>query len=237
VSKIAVFVEGQTEAIFTQALLQAIAGASRIRIDRVSASGKRKRRIIEVLGSAVDTQQPFYALIHDSGQDEHIVSDIASAYERLRASGYTMILGLRDVYPIGSGEVQRLRDGMRQGLRHRLKNDPDDVHLLLAVMEVEAWFIGEHTHFQRLDARLTCEHILANMNFDPSQVNIEGIAHPANDLRRIYALAERPYEKTRAHVEATVAALDFAHLCVTVKARAPGLAALVERIGEFVAQD
>ncbi len=123
---------------------------------------------------------------------------------------------------------------MRTGLWQKLRKDSPEVRLVLAVMEAEAWFIAEHTHFQRLDPALTRQFIRTECGFDPAVVDVESLPQPSNDLRRIYGLVGRPYEKTRGQVEAIVAALSFPNLYTQVRPRVPALAGLLDSIDEFL---
>ena len=42
------------------------------------------------------------------GQDERVKSDIIERYDGLIASGYQVIVGVRDVYPTARNAIQRL---------------------------------------------------------------------------------------------------------------------------------
>jgi hypothetical protein len=81
--------------------------------------------------------------------------------------------------------------------------------LFLAVMEIEAWLLAEHTHFLRLSPVLTPARIREKLHFDPARDDLERRWHPAEDLDRIYQLAGLRYSKQRGNVERTLALLDF----------------------------
>ena len=107
-NKLAVFVEGQTEQLFVEKLLQAIAGEKSITIEKRKAAGggasaKRHCRFVEVSAARGDEQ--YYAMIVDCGTDSKVKSDIRERYERLTDSGFSTIIGIRDVYPIEREQI------------------------------------------------------------------------------------------------------------------------------------
>ena len=101
-------------------------------------------------------------------------------------------------------------------------------------MEIEAWFLAEHTHFQRIDPGLTIPRIIAEMGFDPSTDDMELRDHPAEDLDTIYRLVGQAYTKSRRRVQKTVDALDYAALYLDLISRLGGLMAFVSAIEVFL---
>jgi len=108
------------------------------------------------------------------------------------------------------------------------------VDVVLAVMEIEAWFLAEHTHFQRIDSRLTCEAISHEFRFDPSRDSAEAIRHPSNRLDEIYHLVSKHYHKREADSKAVIKKLDSALLYDDVPRRAPRLRRLLDHIDAFL---
>jgi hypothetical protein len=236
VSKLAIFVEGQTEAVFFKRLLREVAGASRGSIRVMEARGQTGHRSLYVLKSeTINVGLPFYALIVDCAGDTTVLSDIRDQYAGLRAAGYTMILGLRDVYPLAHAEIQRLRAVLAAEVAALTGEPVPHVEMVLAIKEIEAWFIAEDTHFQRLDPTLTCARINADLGFDPCEIDVESLPHPVEALKRIYALVGRLYRKHKDEAEQTVDALDYDRLYVDTRARVPSLAHLLDRVDEFLA--
>lgn len=94
----------------------------------------------------------------------------------------------------------------------RLKTKPILVHFILAIMEIETWFLAEHKHFERIDNRLTMAHIKAKVGFDPSTDDMEQRDHPAGDMNAIYQLVGKEYSKSMEVVQETVKVLDYARL-------------------------
>jgi len=96
-SKLAIFVEGQTEQIFVEKLVRYL-GSHRnisIQVQRLEGGSKnRPRTMINISGTDEVTNQEFLILIMDCGQDERVKSDIIERYNGLIASGYQAIIGI-----------------------------------------------------------------------------------------------------------------------------------------------
>jgi hypothetical protein len=224
--KIAIFVEGQTEMLFVDRLIEEVADESGLAIEHAEATGGashgRKWKLLKQ-----QTLQPhleYYVLIVNCGGDSKVKSDILERYYSLRQSGYSAIFGLRDVYgQFRYEDVARLRRELHSGLPHA---DPR-VELLLAIMEIEAWLLGEYTHFARVNPGLTIDRIREKLNLDLLRDDLERRWHPAEDLDRIYQLAGLRYSKQRGSVERTLGLLDFHFFISSVTKRFPDAARLV----------
>ncbi|NJO94622.1 MAG: hypothetical protein HC820_10385 [Hydrococcus sp. RM1_1_31] len=103
------------------------------------------------MSDPITIQTKYYILIYNSGSDNSVASDIRDQYSSLVASGYSMIVGLRDVYPISAAQKDRLE----RGLQYALPKGSVPAYIVLAVMEIEAWFLAEWNHFIKVDASLT----------------------------------------------------------------------------------
>jgi hypothetical protein len=230
--KIAFFTEGQTERIFLEKLLVEVAGSRNIAVEtRQMMGGRRFQRIAYTLTRAEpNPEHKYYALIVDCGTDGRVASDIREQYPTLVNSGYSAIVAIRDVAPdFQRTEIAKLRAGI-EGV---LPKAPLVPTLVLATMEVEAWFIGEHTHFPRIDAVLSVPAIRAMTGLDLMLDNIEGYPTPAENLDLIYGKAGLNYSKSRADVERTVNALDFGLVQTALSAKAPSIEPLMRAVGGF----
>jgi hypothetical protein len=228
--KLAVFVEGQTEQIFVERLVLQAAGVNNVAIEKVQASGGRKgaRRITRI--EAVDWagSENYYVLLCDCGADNRVVSDIREQYDSL-SRDYEGIVGIRDLYPKARADLCRVVTAMRA----HLKTDPIRVELVIAVVETEAWFLGEFTHFQRIDTSLTLPRITGALGFDLTEVDVEARPRPTHDLDAIYSLAGKSYMKDRSSVRQTVNALDYGKLNTDVSVRVPSLRRLTGCLNRF----
>jgi hypothetical protein len=102
-------------------------------------------------------------------------------------------------------------------------------------MEVEAWFLAEHSHFARIDPAITLASIIANLNFDPSNDDLQLRPSPASDLHACYALAGKSYEKKTSQL--TINALDCASIYLELSEKFPHLVRLCEEISSFLDSD
>ncbi len=229
--KIAIFVEGQTDLLFVDRLVQELASESGLAVEHAEGWGgaSRARRWKVLKRRAIEPRHEYYVLIVNCGGDSKVKSDILERYHGLKESGYSIILGLRDVYgQFRYEDVTRLRLELNTGLP---RTGPR-VELMLAVMEIEAWLLGEHTHFLRVSRELTTARIREELHFDIEHDDLERRWHPAEDLDRIYQIAGLRYTKQRGNVERTIALLDFRYFISHVARRFRDAARLIEVLGK-----
>lgn len=230
--KLAIFVEGQTERIFVSKLVREIAGEKKVFIATEKPMKSRKgERIFTVIDvTKIPTDEKYYVLIRDCGGDSCVMSDIKDYCEKLSKSGYEKIVGLRDVYPIPASDIPKLRKGLVYGIPTRYI----PIHLVLAVMEIEAWFLAETTHFRRIHDSLTPQVIASTLGFDPTVEDVESRPHPSEDLKTVYKVAGLSYKKRKNSVERTVEAIDYGELYLEQAERVKSLGEFVDQIDTFL---
>jgi hypothetical protein len=210
-----------------------MAGMRRLQIDSVQghgggrAGGVRVWREIEI--SASDPKTEFYIIIYDSQGDSRVLSDIRDQYETLTSRNCNLIIGMRDLYPLFLSDVPIVRSDFAKFV----PRGPVVPELILEIMEIEAWFIGEHTHFFRIDAALTQEEVLSRLGYDPSEIEISSIPRPFDDLRSVYNSVGVGYSKSKRHTERTVAALSYEEVYIALRQRVPDLDRLIQLIDDF----
>ncbi|WP_413175317.1 DUF4276 family protein [Anabaena azotica] len=225
--KLAIFVEGQTEQIFVEKLLREVAGKNQIAIEIKSQEGRKFAQVI--MTDAVTAATKFYVLIYNSGGETRVASDIKDQYNSLTESGYERIIGLRDIYPNKKSDVQR-------GVNFVLTqiNIVIPTNVVLAVMEIEAWFLAEYHHFIEIDASLTLELIHKSFGFNPKTDDMEAISCPHESLHKIYQLVGKAYRKTKNHVERTVLNLNYDFLYMNLANSVPSLGEFIGYIDKFI---
>jgi hypothetical protein len=177
-----------------------------------------------------NNETKYFALLWDCGTDGRVTSDLKDQYASLTSSGYTAILALRDVRPeFVLSDVPR----MKAGFQSVLPKEPITPQLILAALEIEAWFIADHTHFGRIDPMLTPTHIQNAFGVDVTSAPIELIAEPATLLTNVYALAGATYTKSAADATRTVKALDLQLLLDELPMRAPNFSPLKRALRDF----
>lgn len=231
-SKLAVFVEGQTEQILIEKLVREIAGSNNVRIrhGRAWGGGDAGPRIIQLDALREEPPARYYVQIVSSCTDGRVASDINDNYDKLVAHGFTAIIGVRDVYPFPRTDISKIMKGMRHGQ----KTKPVVVDNVLAVMEVESWFLGEHHHLSAIGTGVSVSDVIQQLGFDPSTENMEDRDHPASDLDLVYRLAGKSYTKKRAQVQDTVEALDYTYMYCELSARMNSLQVLVTALDRFL---
>lgn len=235
IRQIAIFVEGQTEQLFVERLILEIAGRSNVSVETRRATGGSKGaplRIHILKGARRGESARFYAMILDSTSEGRVASDVRDQYDALAKAGYSAIVGIRDVRPNFSfAQIPELRRHMG----YRLKTNPIRVDFILAVMEVEAWFLGESSHIARVCVGIDFDRAAAQLGFDVRTLEPETRPAPSEDLNLVYVFGGRSYEKSRAQVQETVNALDYGLLYLNsdVRARIPSFDELVVALERF----
>jgi hypothetical protein len=234
--KLAIFVEGLTEQILVRQLLQAVLGQNRIAIQTVKITGGHNIRMsFTVMRAAhVERQTDYYIMVYDCGGETNVKGYLMSQRDKLVSSGYSMIMGLRDVYPnFRRDEVPKLL----KGLNYRLPQKGAATRIYLAVMETEAWFLGEYKHLKKVSGKLTPQYIEKRLGFNPQRDNMEERNRPAEDMRAAYHLVGHDYTKKREKLNSVVRKLDFYYFTHGLAEKMPSLGVFVDALERFFQQD
>jgi hypothetical protein len=227
--KLAVFVEGQTEQIFTKKLIAEIAGRKNVAFEERKYHAKRIINVALTDNEGNDKPSRF-VLIVDCGRDEHVKSVILEQRQSLINSKYELVIGLRDLHPLSKADYPKLE----MGLKTRVPTRDIPIEFVIAVMEVEAWFLQEWTHYEKIDPGLTIQNIVNAIHFNPKTDNADDVLLPADTLNQIYRLAGKSYSKARLKVERTVESLDYENIYLNVRGKLPQLNQFIEHIDNFV---
>lgn len=203
--KIAIFVEGLTEFLFTCKLIEQLLEAKNFHIHHVPEHDKTFTLKKVTSPEGVD----YFFMIYNAGGDNAVKSRILSNYKSLENSGYMLILGLRDVYPESADNIDKIKKGLNVGL----EGVSVDLEIVLAIMEIEAWFI-QKAHFERLNPILTPEKIAEETGFDFARDHPRNIEQPSALLNTIYEISELSYTKKRHHINTVLSFLDFDELYI-----------------------
>jgi len=234
--KLAVFVEGLTEQILVRHLLQTVLDRNRIAIQTVKITGGHNVRMsFTVMRAAhVEKDTDYYVLVYDCGGETNVKSYMMAHRSKLVSSGYQMILGLRDVYP----NFERREIGMLiKGLNYQLPQKGARTRIQLAIMETEAWFLGEYRHLKKVSRKLTPEYIEKHLGFNPKTGNMEDRDHPSEDMKAVYRLVGHDYTKKRDRLNAVVGKIDFNYFTHGLAKRMPSLGKFVRELELFFRED
>lgn len=227
--KIAFFVEGETEYFFISKLLKEIAGSKKINVfaEKLSGGGKKQpiRAAVLSLESTINPNAIYEARIYVSGTDNRVDTDIQEFHQNLQSTQsineYSMVVGLRDLKgqkpdlsPNTLQDLPKMELLAKVAMRNCVLKDFIPSNIIIAVYEIEAWFLSECTHFERIDSVLTNELIVSNVGFNPCTDDMTLRFDPAQDLHNIYQLGIPPksYTKKANQIERTINALDYANL-------------------------
>lgn len=222
--KFAVFVEGLTEQEFTIRLLTELAVKCGIALE-IQKQYKGTLSFVELrnLHTSPQHPQPIHVLIANCCSDYQVKQQIKDNYKTLAAQGYSLIVGLYDVYPLTHSEIQDVLDAQPIGL----PNGDIPIQLHLAILETEAWFLEEITHFSRIDPNITAKELVDN-GFDHNKFPAHTLPHPSKTLDEIYSSVGKRYtdndgKKNRARIKRTVDALSFVELFDNTRHKVPSL--------------
>jgi hypothetical protein len=209
-SKIAIFVEGQTELIFVREYLLKIFDFQ-ISIDCYSQFTESKFYPTEYAYAAYEPLH--YFEIINTGNDNAVLSRILHRENLLWNAGFNKIIGLRDMYSRAYREESTGRDidasinalfvaGARETIQKKATR-PDDIHFLFAIMEVEAWILALDSCFQHVHELLNSNYIAEKIGIDLSVIDPEAtFFHPANIIEEIYSLVGLQYKKSKGDIYA-----------------------------------
>jgi hypothetical protein len=234
--KLAIFVEGLTEQILVRHLLQAVLDQNRIAIQTVKITGGHNVRMsFTVMRAAhVERQTDYYIMVYDCGGETNVKGYLMAHRDKLVSNGYTMIMGLRDAFPnFQRNEVPKLL----RGLNYRLPQKRAATHIYLAVMETEAWFLGEYRHLKKVSGKLTPQYIEKRLGFNPRIENMEDRDHPSADMKAVYQLVGHDYTKKKDRLNAVVSKLDFNFFTHDLARKMPSLGTFIDGLGKFFQED
>ncbi|GHV02490.1 hypothetical protein FACS189485_03010 [Spirochaetia bacterium] len=229
--KVAIFVEGQTEQIFVLKLLSQIFTIGKYYTDIQSLTGKTGFRRIQAVKdneayfSNKNKEWDYYFRVidcHGGNEESTVKSDILEQLPRLTAEYFCSIIGIRDIYP--------LTDAVRLQRNMVVTDCPIPVSIILAVNEVEAWFLAEDNHYAHLSPELTIEKVNKIAGIDVRYETTEAIPWPSDILRQIYRLIGINYTKKAWQAQVTSDALDYENLYLSVRNRNNSLNNLLECI-------
>lgn len=231
--KTAIFVEGQTELVFVREYLLRKFDYQNIGIECYTLFTDSNFCPTEYAfpskENAINTET--YFQIINVGNDNAVVTRILRREKNLWNSGFSHIIGLRDMYCkdyrvlLNEGRKEAgkidfdLNEEFKQNKKEIINKEaekPHQIDLTFAIMEAESWILGFHNCFEKINPLLTVEYIEANLGFNLELINSEiTFFHPAKIMEQIYDLVNETYKKSKGNIEAIMASLqkeDFEYL-------------------------
>lgn len=204
----------------------------------MSGGGSNPRVSRIKLQDTVNSEIKYLVHIYISSADNKVNSDVNEIIPNLQQLDFSAIIALKDLRGDvnGRSKIEADLPSVEAGDRYAFANSPIPITSIIAVMEIETWFIGETNHYTNYDARLTKNLIQANkciINVDPYVDRLEGIAEPAETLDRIYQLVRRHYSKKERVRRKTIQAIDWNNLYFMLPRRITKLHDFVTAIDNF----
>jgi hypothetical protein len=214
--KIALFVEGQTEVIFISEMIRQVFNVNKIKILVHNMTYNRMRTDIY----KTDTTEEYYFLLYNCGTDNKVKSNIKDNYQNLQQANFIHIIGLQDLF----NPQRRKEEFDDKKFQETINADiPQTIpaKIYFAIQEIEAWFIAEETHYQKISSALSIEKVNFIAGIDIQKEDTQKIPHPTVVLDKIYKAGDRKkgYSKNEYTIKDIVSKLDFSNLYLTVRNR------------------
>lgn len=200
--KVAIYVEGVTEAGFVYRLI-----GEKYKWDwtlfRLECLHLDPEKAADDLRDYGSENSDNYFLIFDSCSDGAVSSDILSRFENHRLNGFDKVVGLRDVYSDRYIDLYG-RNATKQNVEHFIKDMQDTilesakdgfVQLRFAIMETEAWMLAMSDVFSRINPQIDAQWLLEKISIDVAVDPETSIVHPYSKLEEIYTSIARTYSK------------------------------------------
>lgn len=200
--KVAIYVEGVTEAGFVYRLI-----GEKYQWDwtafRLECLHLEPEKAGDDLRDYGDEESENYYLIYDSCSHDAVSSNILSRFEDHRQSGFDRVVGLRDIYSDRYFElygrtterqsVERFINDMRDAVREK---DPQGfIKLRFAIMETETWILAMYGVFSRIDPKVDANWLMDKVGINVLDDPETSIVHPFGKLEAIYTSISRTYSK------------------------------------------
>jgi hypothetical protein len=214
--KIAFFVEGQTEVIFISEMIRQVFNEKETNIVVQNTTNYK----MNVNTIKTDTDKEYYFLLYNCGSDDKVKSNIKDNYQKLQQANFIHIIGLQDLF-----NPQRKKKGIDDNKFQKTINvdipQAIPARIYFAIQEIEAWFIAEETHYQRISPILSLEKVNSITGIDIQKDDTEKIPHPTVIIDKIYKAGGRKngYSKNEYVIKDVVSKLDFNNLYLAVRNR------------------
>lgn len=196
--KYAVYVEGQSELLFVADVLQKYfdydSNKCGFRCINLNADDYKEIPYPK-LG---DEQSENYYQIVNVNNDNRVVSKLKKDIARLRASGFDVIIGLKDVYGVGYTETSVLRTKIEEMHATQTQSigipQGCDCRLHFSIMEYEAWMLALIENFVT-KKDLNVATLFQELGIDMGCDFEKEVYHPFPLVQKIYNKCGESYHK------------------------------------------
>lgn len=230
-----IYVEGQTELYFVEKIVTEIANKNSVSIQLMNLKGGGKRsnipETITILKSDIKSSTEYYVQIVNCQNDNRVQSKINETYKDMQNKDFLKVLGLRDLYPFGLEKLNTIK-------KLSLINDPNltiTVKTIIAVFEIETWFLSEYNFFTKIDPKLTLSFI-KGLGFDLENDLLDSdlkYHHSADVLHKIYQSVRRSYDKKADKSMKIIESIDYNILYCISRDKLKALDEFISEIDDF----
>ena len=214
-SKVAIFVEGQSELIFLRRFLPLVLGWEKISFRCFKLYGDN---VIDARFDYLNEHAEVHFFILNVSGDEKVLSAVKEREKRFIQQGYEKIIGLRDMYSekYCKRSPRRIDENVTIAFIENTHkeiakmSEPARIKMHFAIMELEAWFLGMYNIFERLNSALNINYIEENLEFNLSTIDPQTkFFKPADIVDNILELVGLRYKKSEHDVESICSKIDI----------------------------
>lgn len=212
--KIAIFLEGQGELIFTRNLLYHLNDPAKFSFECFKLHACSQQ---EVPYEYKNPSAEVHFKIINVGNDERVLDAIAENENKLLKQGFHKIIGLRDMYSKAYRKKSKNvidNEVTRQFIEAVTlviagMNNPDKINFHFSIMELEAWWLSMYNLFAKINDQLTVNFIENNLGYNLANIEPEKkFFHPSLEIDKIFQLVESNYKKHFSDVESITSNID-----------------------------
>lgn len=200
-------VEGQTEQVFIQNFIGNLVTLLDCHILHQKYH-KGELRTVTSRGVEINQACILITIINAEG-DDSVSSFIEDRLEGFKKQGVVAVYGLRDRFS-GDSKKPKLNIPFIDKYFKRLQNEWGfTIELIVAIEEVEAWFLAVPYFFEKIDEKLTTEKLVEILGEGFFSKSVEEIAHPAAIIAKVFETVGKKYRKRLDDAHAITDALDY----------------------------
>jgi len=217
-------VEGQTERIFVEKFIEELAGALAYSVTSVEHHGDSLVHV-HSRGNAPEDRADYVINIIDVGNDDKVRSYVGDEnIELFIKKGFQGVYGLRDKY---TGNGKEISLALNSEIDFELtKKWGVSVEVVVAVQEVEAWFLSVPRFFTAYNNSLIIRRLNEILGYDISTIPVEAISHPSEEINKVLKTVGKKYKKKERDAFKITHNLDYDVLYAERSAVIPALGRL-----------
>lgn len=202
-----IVVEGQTEQIFVQTFIEKLVALQAYHIERLQLHGGQE---IKLSPRGTDVESCTHLIrILDAANDEKVNSYILDNLDNIKSKGFELVCGLRDSYTGNKNKSKINVEALSESFKTISSKVGINIDIVVAVEEIEAWFLAVPDFFAKYDESLTIQRINQIIGYDISTADIENIEHPSATINKVLETVGRSYKKRLGDCYKIASHLDY----------------------------